>query len=337
MNRTMRIFKCLMVFSCFHIFGCNAGDWLISETLIDTSVLNTTDTVSIANSLGLDVDLANVTLYDYNCTNMVDTTVAQAITILNADTAPFNDSVFNYDIFIDMGLVNTSALVAFDTSDPSTGNSIGTIQFCTRVLSVLEVEDLPVSFRRTNFEFDFNMIDGAFSSITVTTVEDPNDVIQQDLANDYVVNVFECDNTYNQITPVVLAQNDDLVLCLQTSDPEVEIQNFAMRIESTEGYVYHPVSIGTETWSPDPLTVITVDPSGSGVVQIITKMVVGLFEGVNTEEAFTISGTAFLEFTQGVARKDEVVVEGFQHDVQVKPRCEEPTGIIGILLSIWAP
>jgi hypothetical protein len=92
----------------------------------------------------------------------------------------------------------------------------------------------------------------------------------------------------------------------------VDISNIDVTIEAGE-ISYQPVTMGSETWDPNALTVVN---SFGSKVEVISNLITDFFtEGFTSVD---VSGNAFLVFVEGSARLD---MEGFGMvvDIEGKP------------------
>lgn len=139
-----------LILALFTIHKCDAKDWLISHlTSTITSNADSGATLKAIHTIGKDAHAVKATLYDVDCKNKVED--GDVVSLRNESFVP---PEFRYNINVDYGKVASSDLVIFE--DPS-NKSVGTIKFCTRVVTILEPVGMEVTFRLTNFNLNFNL------------------------------------------------------------------------------------------------------------------------------------------------------------------------------------
>lgn len=227
------------------------------------------------------------------------------ISITNYSYTPANEQ-FIYDIDINQTFVSTSPLVTFENNF----NSTGAIAFCTKVSTTYGegADEINVSFRKSNFNIDFNMTATFGGSFLITA----DNIFETDLDVDsvYSVGLCQCNNSFSCITDASpVQQNDYVSLCLKPNSTDVNISNFNLKMISGE-YSYEPWSF--ESQSSDLATL-----TSSGNTKKLDAIVVeGLFEGGGDE--VVVSGTAFLEFS-GSRRSKKGDLATFRLSFDIEP------------------
>lgn len=319
-----KILTWIWAIGCLNIISCHASEWEIGPTIVDFSGNNIDGVFNVDNSLGSDVDLAGVTLtlYDYDCVNQI--TGPSVIALLN-EAASTN--LFEYDISVTVGMINASDLTTFE---PGWGASVGNINFCTSINTELTSLNIPVSWKRTNFQLHFNLTENLSFSLTVDAIEDVLEEIEGDVNATYSVDVCVCDPNFQCTSNSgTLGQNDPLGVCLSaTGTNEVSVENFELRLTSENNYVYNPVSYGGNSFKPDSITTVIRDPTSRNLyVHMI--LVAGLFEGNAQSGQITLDGSAFLEFVNSGRKKTFVE---FELPISVTPKAEK-SGCLGKFLD----
>lgn len=267
--------------------------WLIGDLSFE---VNPSDNeIYVSHPVAGNPDNMNVKLFDKNCINEVNDT-----TVTIPDQG-YNSSMksFSYDININVTEIDSSSLVIIDNSTAGTGDSKGTMVFCTRVVTVYTGKSFDVTFRETNFEMNFDLTNNNFTGFSLEniTIEDKDaDNFQTDVDTEFSVNAYLCDDTYSSIpSTTAYQQNEALKVCLTPSSNFVEISNFEMQMISADGHTYEPVSYGNQNYDADPLTTVVKDPSGStDTLKVTTIIVANMFLGGGT--SVDIVGNAFLKF-----------------------------------------
>jgi len=228
--------------------------------------------------------------------------------VVGISTDGYSGSPFIYNVTIDQTLIaDDTTFVSFDTSDPLTGNSLGSIKFCTRV-STIE-GPIQVAFRETIFDLQFDLTDNCIASscfsVTGIVISENNpDSFETLIEDDFGVDICQCSNyvcygaPQNPGSPAPIQQNTPLVLCLLPTGglpSVVHISNFNLQL-SAGTVTYEPVQFGSATWEEDVLTVVTVDASGD-IVMITTPVVAQFY--IQAHTSIQASGNCFLEFDSG--------------------------------------
>ena len=248
---------------------------------------------------------------------------------------------FNYQFSIDPDLIDgTNNIITF------TDESKGSIEFCARVETVvddLNNEEVIVSFKKTNFNVNFDLSNASFTGIVAGVVEE--DVVTLDQAVDDIITVSAClcdESTFVCIPPEELTafeQNSFLNLCLKPSASSAEITNFHLELHNYEcEFKYNPVTFGPDGWVEDQLTECDAgydESTNTDVVLSKVLLVAGLFEKGNF---VNVLGNTFLSFkNSGLSRKPEFAA--YEMEIPIIPTIEdeseeECTGLFGQLMKL---
>lgn len=316
MNKMLKTISWLCAFGIVHLTGCNAVDWSIGDPTLADAFSNSNNVMTVSSVMGTDVENVTVTLYEYDCETLVPSPNTNAIQLQNETLPSVNAGTFSYEMLLTLSEVETST---FFESANSQGNSTGDLKFCTRIITSIDETGLQVSFKQTRFTVTFNMTHADITPISVTAQEDDiEDETSEENAllsvnTEYGVRLFTCDSSAAEISNATYLQNDDVYLCLHPTEDspavetdEVIIQNFQLMLTSDTGATaYMPVTFGSDTWNPDPLTTVTKDVPDvtSSRLLIKLRLVTQLFDlNPDTVQTITISGTTHLEF-RGTRRR----------------------------------
>ena len=310
MNKMLKTISWLCAFGIVHLTGCNAVDWSIGDPTLADAFSNSNNVMTVSSVMGTDVENVTVTLYEYDCETLVPSPNTNAIQLQNEVLPSVNAGTFSFEMLLTLSEVETST---FFESANSQGNSTGDLKFCTRIITSIDETGLQVSFKQTRFTVTFNMTSTDITPISVTAQEED---IQEEITSmdtEYGVRLFTCDSSAAEIFNATYLQNDDVYLCLHPTEDspavetdEVIIQNFQLMLTSDTGATaYMPVTFGSDTWNPDPLTTVTKDVPDvtSSRLLIKLRLVTQLFDlNPDTVQTITISGTTHLEF-RGTRRR----------------------------------
>ena len=329
MNKVFNTSAWLYAIGILYLTGCNAVDWSIGESTLSGPFDDTNDVMTVSNAMGADVEDIDVTLFNIDCTTSVSNSNTNAIQLQNA---AFTSGTYNYEVLLTLSEVEASTFYVQDTTPQ--GDSIGSLQFCTRVKTSVTASGLEVSFKQTKFTVSFDMTSTTITPIDVTTQEDTIEEETPTLITDYGVRLFTCDNTAAEITNAQYAQNADLYLCIHPTEgtptgdtDEVIIQNFELTLTSgSGGAAYNPITMGASTWEQDPLSEVTTNPvTTSSRLLIKLHLVTQLFDlDPGTVETITITGTAHLEFRETRRRLQDDATQVETNHVLIElsnPRC----------------
>lgn len=266
----------------------------------NTTFTNTTQengfdaTLFVNNTVGEDANKADVSLMKYGC-NEYPSTNSDAVFLANStlrkNTIPH---LFEYEIDIDDEKFNNSDLVYYDFNA-----SKGIIMFCTRVITLVNTNDMPVTFRETNFKLWFNLsIEGAGLVLRYADIDDEINDIYGDSYNaleaPVEITACECDDSFNCIDPREYQQNTQVSICLEASSSDVSIQNFALRFAGSKGVEYEAVGFGLDSYEPDDLTTVVSDPNNPGKLKVDAWLVEEIFDGGGGINAVSVTGNAYL-------------------------------------------
>jgi hypothetical protein len=282
--------------------------WKIGPTVV-SEIGFFEDPLTVTNPVGPEADSVSVKLFDYDC---VSETIFSSVSLSDIS---LSDGTATYDVIFDTESFGSDSAVTFTGDAKSTGN----VKFCTRVTAT-EGTDLDVTFRETNFELEFSMTDNEFAVGPITIEENDKDEFETDVEDEFILEACQCvDQTcVDPLLPSVVLQNTPLVFCVYVTHGDtgvadtVDISNIDVTIEAGE-ISYQPVTMGSETWDPNALTVVN---SFGSKVEVISNLITDFFtEGFTSVD---VSGNAFLVFVEGSARLD---MEGFGMvvDIEGKP------------------
>jgi len=285
--------------------------------------------ILVNNPIGNGPTSVEVILYDDGCETVISDPLL--VVIDEAYDVPF----FTYGIEIDVQQINSSPLVSFTNS-----NSEGFIKFCARVVSKLGTLD--VRFRETNLQLAFDISESSFS-LDVTAVTNTQDSTEEFFATDYAVEACICDpGSLDCIPPSLLPtynENSYFNVCLVVTDDgistnAVEIVNFSLQLEGSDGsYMFDAVSFGTTTWSPNPLSTVSVGLNSFNFQSVTTKtrFVAGLFTDILPGDSYVvpITGNATLAFAS--AKNEEFDLQEIGLEISVTVPKDEDKGCGGAL------
>ena len=288
--------------------------WVIGDVSFQAS--QTENKIHLSHPVGGSPDAMNVSLFDLNCINEVNDS-AVAIPYEQFDQTARS---FDYDIKINTTEIGKSNLVTFDNSTVGTGDSKGSINFCTRVVTTYTGKSFDVSFRETNFQMNFDLTNNDFTAFSLDDIsisENDAEDFDTDVNTTFSVSAYLCDDALSPLPiSTVYQQNEALKICLTPSSSFVEISNFEMKMTSTDGYTYNPVSYGNQVYAPNTLTTVVEDPSGStDTLKVTTAIVANMFLGGGS--SVDITGNAFLMFKSAKATSNTQFVP-FKLKVMIK-------------------
>jgi len=263
--------------------------WAIDEGIVEP-ITTFTERLGVSYAVGTEADDVVFTLFNEGCEIEPSDLSNSALDLIPSE---FADGVASYDIeFITSNFANDSA--GFVTSE----GSIGSVKFCVRATSYEDV--ISVAFRDTEFVLTYDLRDLTYEVIDIEIdAEDPDVGLDTQLGDLFVIAACQCEEYACE--DYAVEQNSPLVFCLwaETLDEEkaenVVVSNFNTRIFAGEGgdaIEYMPVEIGTNTYNPNDLTVVTVDIDET--VMISTILIAAFYSsGFPT---VNIDGFVFLEF-----------------------------------------
>jgi len=272
------------------------------------------DPLIVTNPIGPEADSVILELFDHNCENIIMSGPSSAVSVSDII---LSDGEATYNVNFDTEDFGIDSVVTFTGDEKSTGN----VKFCTRVTSV-EGTDLKVAFRETNFELDFNMTDNQFQVGPITIEENDKDEFETEVQDEFLLQACQCiDQTcVDPLLPSVVFQNTPLIFCVYVTHDDtgvaetVEISNIDVLIEADD-INYQPVTMGSETWDPNALTVVN---SFGSKVEVITNLITDFFTEGKT--SIDVSGNAFLVFVEGSARLE---MSGFGMVVDIEGEAQE--------------
>jgi len=216
---------------------------------------------------------ARVVVYEDDCA----TPLPSKFVSLTNDTTVVGFDEVKYSFFIDMNEASSSPIFTRD------GPTSGSFSFCSDVITESSSGE-GVSFSRTKYNVD---VDFATFSFVVTTALDEVDEVDVQMV--FTVTACECNATYH-CTNTVHQQSSTapiLQICLFPGNANQVISNLDLDLTSSvSGFIYHPVSLGTNGYNTDELTFVS---ESNNALKITTRIVDNLFDGGNS---LTVSGTA---------------------------------------------
>ena len=239
---------------------------------------------------------------------------------------------FAYQIAVDEVVVNgNSDIIHWDTSDPSSGQSKGTVKFCARVetfmdgLGNTEVATATEEFKiEIPFDLTNDLLDVG-SEVEVNMIDEEDG----DLQNFFEVEACRCtegltDDSFTCLSDTdsnmsKLHQNEMLFVCLQPNSTQVNITNFDLSITNEMTAIsYKAVDLGPSQWIKDELTTIQtkgVVKEGKTLqsIKIHVLLVPSVFGG--DAETLKVSGKALLTLLSAEARMLEL--KSFEMDVGI--------------------
>jgi hypothetical protein len=231
-----------------------------------------------------------VELLDPSCTTELNSTGS----VIGLNTTGYSGSPFVYDVNVEETLIASDPNFVFiDTADPLTGNSKGSLKFCTRVTTV--EGPVQVAFRETIFELIFDLTD---NDITLNNIVVGNNVIDSFVTlveTDFQIATCLCDSSGACVAnPDPIGATDPLKICLEPTTTAknlpVHISNLNLQL-ATPTFTYEPVAFGSEAPEGDAITSLN---NFGDTVQVTTMVVAQFFiQGAPELEA---GGNCFLEF-----------------------------------------
>jgi len=283
------------------------ANFTVGEAVITMS--ETTGILNVAHAVGGGgVEIVDSMLKEVGC---VDDYASGEVMLTNENFVMGNSSMYTYDLEIDTSNLESSGEVTFCTVVTSRLDFMGTIS--------------PVSVANTNFNVEFDLTTGGFTSTVGVTAND-QDEIDEELPSDFFVTICACmPGTFVCGMPE-FTQDSEVNLCLITEDAngptgDVRISNFdltfvGVTVPTSE---YEPVEFGTTMPETNPLTTLTYGMGEGGeVIQVTTRLVASLFVGIapgGTQDIET-SGNTFLEFSNSKVG-DTIQFEQFQDTISV--------------------
>jgi len=264
--------------------------WAIDKGIVDP-ITSFSERLGVSYPVGEEADEVIFTLFNEGCEIEPSDFSSAALDLV---PSAFEAGVAGYEIdFITSNFANDSA--GFVTNDGSTGE----VKFCIRATSYEDT--ISVAFRDTEFMLSYDLSDLTYEVIDTIVIdpEDPDTVIETQISDIFFIAACQCEEYACSTSDV--EQNSPLVICLRAETDEdviaenVVISNFKTRITAGEGenaIEYMPVSLGTNTYMPNDLTVVTVDTDET--VMISTVLIAVFYS--SGFPAVKIDGFVFLEF-----------------------------------------
>jgi len=299
------------------------------------------DALNVTNTIGSKVAAdVLVELFDFQCVNAKGKEVATSAVQITYEVNDPDD--FWFMVQIDQSNIgdDTEGFVFLDNTDGPTGNSTGSVKFCTRV-STCE-GSVQIAFRETNYVLRFDLTENNFDISDIDIEENVPDSFITDVETDFSVEVYQCAN-YEQVSPHTLDQDENLVICLEPSHSGdlasvVHISNFNIKMEAgsvaNEDLVeYNPVWFSTGGWESDSLTAVSEEADPNDIIMISTPVVAQFFIQSHTD--ISISGNCFLEFDSAKDAKAPVFV-GYQMQIAVATAIAGEGCLVGLIRRIRA-
>jgi len=270
--------------------------WLVGEgTFVVVGDDVFTGSLQVSHEIGGLVNASyaeavTVELFDPSCTTELNLTGS----VIGVNTTGYSGSPFVYDVNVEETLIASDPNFVFiDTADPLTGNSKGSIKFCTRVTTV--EGPVKVAFRETIFELIFDLTDNDITLNNIVVGDNVIDSFVTLVETDFKIETCLCDSSGACVAnPDPLGATDPLKMCLKPTTTAknlpVHISNFNLML-ATPTFTYEPVAFGSEAPAGDAITSV----NNFGETVQVTTMVVAQFyiEGAPKIEA---GGNCFLEF-----------------------------------------
>ena len=247
---------------------------------------------------------AKVSIYKSDC---VEELSANEIVSVNAGPTLFQSHNITYGFLVDQSKLSTSEIVTFDDQTQTSG----TISFCTK-LRTQTSSGLDVGVKKLRLNVNFDLSNVAFTLENININEDAADIIAVDIT--FEVSACECTSDFKCIAnPVPYSQGNtapDFRVCITPDSPSTSISNLNLKLKSSTGYEYNPVTIGESGPVTDAIT--SKSESGS-TTMITTKIIDGLFDGNSIE----VSGLVYLKASQDARKENQELIE-YDFHIQVE-------------------
>jgi len=259
--------------------------------------------IEVTHVIKGDPHAVDVSLFNKDC---VDEVSGEAVDIPSQE---YDESKkrFIYDLVFNTTKFGTSDLTTVYHSGNITGDSRGSVDFCTRVTTKFMspstdarvADPINVSFRDTNFKLKYDLTNNAFASFSLQDIAISTNNIggfEVDVNTTFSVDAYLCDANYVRIPTSTVYQQDDVInVCLRPFSDTVEISNFEIQMIASDGNTYPYVSYGVPDWNPNLLTTVVKDPTGlTDTLKVSTVIIADMFAGGGT--SVDISGNAFLRY-----------------------------------------
>lgn len=280
--------------------------WAIAQAIVEP-IDSFSDALAVTYDVGSDADDVIFTLFNAGCeTEPVDMSSA-ALEIVSSGLVGGEAS---YDInFFTGNFADDSA--GFVTNNGSTGE----VTFCIRATSY--EEDLSVAFRDTEFILTYDLSNLTYEVLDlVINPEEVDEFLDTNIGAGFFIDACQCVDY--ACTETAVEQNSPLIVCLKAENDNADaaasvvISNFNMRITAGEGenaIEYSPVELGSTSYMPNELTVVTV---GEDETVMVSTVLVAVFYSSGFSEV-SVDGFVFLEFASASGARAfeeyDVVVE----------------------------
>lgn len=235
--------------------------------------------IELNYTVGLSVNMLNVSLFYSNCTVALD----KDVTIIKIQETPKNSIK---QIKVEKKMFSTSTIVARNS-----GSSKGSLSFCVKAQGISD-QNTSVTFRKDDIKLSYDLTQNNFQ-VESNTIK-KNDIVTTSKNIKTIYNVLAHRCTSASYFPVdvvsTLKQNDVIYICIEPNSTDVEISTFDLSFVQN-GYTFEAVKMGVNGWESSRLSVVLTD---ADKIKIASRLVTALFE--NDKNSFIASGNAYLRF-----------------------------------------